>query len=175
MRYWRSSNRVLDMQFSSVCSSHQKPRHGTHGACSVGLCVMQAPRMLNRRSCPATPTVCAAQRSAFQLLVGASRQRAAPRSQFTNAASVALSHLIGYRGPRRTSATAPPIISLRSQWTRANANTNFMSNTNFRVTAFLGGVQALRPNNSLNRTHCGVPPFGLEKPSPNASTPQWAG
>ena len=30
-------------------------------------------------------------------------------------------------------------------------------------------------NPSLNRTHCSVPPFGLEKPSPNASTPQWAG
>ena len=30
-------------------------------------------------------------------------------------------------------------------------------------------------NQSLNRTHCGVPSFGLEKPSPNASTPQWAG
>ena len=30
-------------------------------------------------------------------------------------------------------------------------------------------------NQSLNRTHCSVPPFGLEKPSPNANTPQWAG
>ena len=30
-------------------------------------------------------------------------------------------------------------------------------------------------NPSLNRTHCSVPSFGLEKPSPNASTPQWAG
>ena len=30
-------------------------------------------------------------------------------------------------------------------------------------------------NPSLNRTHCGVPPFGLKKPSPNASPPQWAG
>ena len=30
-------------------------------------------------------------------------------------------------------------------------------------------------NHSLNRTHCSVPSFGLEKPSPNASTPQWAG
>jgi len=30
-------------------------------------------------------------------------------------------------------------------------------------------------NHSLNRTHCSVPPFGLEKPSPNANTPQWAG
>ena len=29
-------------------------------------------------------------------------------------------------------------------------------------------------NQSLNRTHCSVPSFGLEKPSPNASTPQWA-
>ena len=30
-------------------------------------------------------------------------------------------------------------------------------------------------NQSLNRTHCSVPSFGLEKPSPNANTPQWAG
>ena len=30
-------------------------------------------------------------------------------------------------------------------------------------------------NPSLNRTHCSVPSFGLENPSPNASTPQWAG
>ena len=30
-------------------------------------------------------------------------------------------------------------------------------------------------NPSLNRTHCSVPSFGLEKPSPNASPPQWAG
>ena len=30
-------------------------------------------------------------------------------------------------------------------------------------------------NPTLNRTHCSVPSFGLEKPSPNASTPQWAG
>ena len=30
-------------------------------------------------------------------------------------------------------------------------------------------------NQSLNRTHCSVPSFGLEKPSPNASPPQWAG
>ena len=30
-------------------------------------------------------------------------------------------------------------------------------------------------NPSLNRTHCSVPSFGLKKPSPNASPPQWAG
>ena len=30
-------------------------------------------------------------------------------------------------------------------------------------------------NPSLNRTHCGVPSFGLKKPSPNASPPQRAG
>ena len=36
-------------------------------------------------------------------------------------------------------------------------------------------VKAVRPNLSLNRTHCSVPSFGLEKPSPNANTPQRAG
>ena len=30
-------------------------------------------------------------------------------------------------------------------------------------------------NQSLNRTHCSVPSFGLEKPSPNVNPPQWAG
>ena len=30
-------------------------------------------------------------------------------------------------------------------------------------------------NQSLNRTHCSVPSFGREKPSPNASPPQRAG
>ena len=34
---------------------------------------------------------------------------------------------------------------------------------------------AVMANQSLNRTHCSVPSFGLKKPSPNASTPQWAG
>ena len=31
------------------------------------------------------------------------------------------------------------------------------------------------PNQSFNRTHCGVPSFGLQKPNPNAITPQRAG
>ena len=34
---------------------------------------------------------------------------------------------------------------------------------------------AVLANPSLNRTHCGVPPFGLKEPRPNASPPQWAG
>ena len=38
-----------------------------------------------------------------------------------------------------------------------------------------GTVGKVMANQSLNRTHCGVPPFGLLKPSPNASPPQWAG
>ena len=36
-------------------------------------------------------------------------------------------------------------------------------------------VGKVMANQSLNRTHCGRPPFGLLKPSPNASPPQWAG
>jgi len=36
-------------------------------------------------------------------------------------------------------------------------------------------LPSVRPNRSLNRTHCGVPPFGLENPSPNAATPQRSG
>ena len=30
-------------------------------------------------------------------------------------------------------------------------------------------------NHSVNRTHCGGPPFGLKRPNPNASPPQRAG
>ena len=36
-------------------------------------------------------------------------------------------------------------------------------------------IRAVWPNHSLNRTHCGGPPFGLKEPSPNASPPQRAG
>ena len=59
--------------------------------------------------------------------------------------------------------------------TKSKCNSSQMQLQLSRVKAILGSVHALRPNRSLNRTHCGVPPFGLEKPSPNASTPQWAG
>ena len=39
----------------------------------------------------------------------------------------------------------------------------------------LANYLSVLANPSLNRTHCSVPSFGLEKPSPNASPPQWAG
>ena len=71
-------------------------------------------RMQTRRGRPTTPTVGAAHRSVFQLVVGASRQRAAPRNQFTNAANDTLAPLIGYRGPRSTSATESSLIPSQS-------------------------------------------------------------
>ena len=36
-------------------------------------------------------------------------------------------------------------------------------------------VVGATPNLALNRTHCGVPPFGLQNRSPNAVTPQRSG
>ena len=36
-------------------------------------------------------------------------------------------------------------------------------------------LHAMTSNHSLNRTHCGGLPFGLQNPSTNASPPQWAG
>ena len=33
-------------------------------------------------------------------------------------------------------------------------------------------IQAVTPNLALNRTYCGGPAFGLQKPSPNTSPPQ---
>ena len=43
------------------------------------------------------------------------------------------------------------------------------------VKAFRATAGAVLANRSLNRTHCSRPPFGLKKPSPNASPPQWPG
>ena len=150
------------------CDSLLNPRHGKYGVRSVGLYALQAQRMQNRRGRPATPTVGAAHRSVFQLVVGASRQRATPRSQFTNAASVALAPLIGYRGPRSTSATESSFIPSQSTGP-SKCKPSQMQVQLLRVKAFLGSVHALRPNPSLNRTLHSLPAFGLKKPSPNTA------
>ena len=50
-------------------------------------------------------------RKSFQFLVGASRRRAAPRSQSFGAAQVALCHFIGYRGPLRICTAAAGFTS----------------------------------------------------------------
>ena len=44
-----------------------------------------------------------------------------------------------------------------------------------RLSTFRASTASVLANQSLNRTHCSVPSFGLKKPSPNANTPQWAG
>ena len=46
-----------------------------------------------------------------------------------------------------------------------------LSSTQLLMSLFVNMV-AVPPNHSLNRTHCGVPPFGLKKPSPNTGPPQ---
>ena len=137
---------------------------------SVGLYALHAPRLQSLRNHSATPTVSAAPRSIFQFVDGASRRRAAPRSQFDNAASLALSPFIGYRGPLSTSATAPSLMPSQSSGPckcnprpkayQVKCKCSFCASS---VKAILGSIHALRPNRSLNRTHCGVPPFGLEK------------
>ena len=57
--------------------------------------------------------------------------------------------------PPRSRAFARPVRSSQAGW--------------------VSTLPSVRPNRSLNRTHCGVPPFGLENPSPNAATPQRSG
>ena len=54
-------------------------------------------------------------------------------------------------------------------------NPKSLRSANSLGNAILHRAKTLRPNHSLNRTHCGVPSFGLEKPSPNAVTPQRSG
>ena len=49
------------------------------------------------------------------------------------------------------------------------------SNSVHGLPSFRGAARRVLANHSLNRTHCSVPSFGLEKPSPNANTPQRAG
>ena len=156
------------------CDSLQNQRHGKYGVRSVGLCALQAQRTQTRRGRPATPTVGAAHRSVFQLVVGASRQRAAPRNQFTNAANDTLAPLIGYRGPRSASASESSLIP--SQSTGPSKCIPIQMQVQLlRVKAFLGSVHALRPNPSLNRTFCGSPGLGFISFSPKPGLPQNAG
>ena len=91
---------------------------------------------------------------------------------------------------RKVSSTSPPpfdAISLCvAPAVAAGKSTNLAPNVSdrfiykpveFSMCILAAGffVKAVRPNLSLNRTHCSVPSFGLKKPSPNASPPQWAG
>ena len=91
---------------------------------------------------------------------------------------------------RKVSSTSPPLFDAVSlSFTPASAagkstrlTPNVADRFNYKFVEFsmcflAAGffVKAVRPNLSLNRTHCSVPSFGLKKPSPNASPPQWAG
>ena len=64
---------------------------------------------------------------------------------------------------------ARAVQSNRKRIVNSNANGLLLTHV------WLQAARAVRPNHSLNRTHCRVPPFGLKKPSPNASPPQRAG
>ena len=107
------------------------------------------------------------QRKSFKLVVGAPRRRAAPRSQSYGAAHFAVCHFIGWRGPLK--------LDRQSEIHRPSAPVTQIKMALVLLAFGFKSARAVRPNHSLNRTHCGVPPFGLQKPSPNASTPQWAG
>ena len=67
--------------------------------------------------------------------------------------------------------TLREIVARQKQWPCCGADPFSFKAAN--VVRF--SIQALLANPSLNRTHCGRPPFGLKKPSPNTSLPQWAG
>ena len=90
-----------------------------------------------------------------QFVVGALRRRAAPRSQFIGAA-------FGNIGCTRSFGAGRSLTRTSSQ------EFSFFC----PPTAFAFQGLSLRPNPALNRTYCGGPAFGLQKPSPNASPPQ---
>ena len=165
----------------SSCCSHPNSSRSKFSAHSVCLCALQPQFIQNQCSRPATPTVGASHRSVFQLVVGASRRRAAPRSQFANAASLALLHFVGYRGPRRTSTTVPPLNNLHRHQVCANANANSIANLNSCATSSLRLKAFLRKSKHCGLTNRSTGPIaacrhlGYKKPSPNASPPQWAG
>ena len=150
------------------------PRWG-HGfrIFSIRMHIMQEQKIQVRRSYPASPETLPCKALTVHLVFGASRRRAALRSQSANAACAALSQFIGWCGPRRPLTTARLFGKFGSQQMRANSKLN--TSLALCSSACIHKHQALRPNHSLNRTHCGGPSFGLEKPSPNANPPQWAG
>ena len=93
-------------------------------------------------------------RKSFQMMVSASRQRAAPRIQSSSAAHVAQCLVIGYRGPLKLHHSSKHHVQTASvaqvKLLKA-AVVNHQTNTN-----------ALRPNPPLNRTLCGGPSLGLK-------------
>ena len=109
-------------------------------------------------TCPPTSlkyamvSVAAAGKS-FQFIVGAARQRAAPRSQSFGAAHVALCHSIGYRGPLN--------LDGRSEVHQKLFQHRKMKKFIFPAFVQPQTIQTVRPNQSLNRTLHSMPAFGL--------------
>ena len=140
---------------------------------------------------------------ASQKVVGASRQRAAPRSQSTRHRAGARSSVQRQRsflanganfckpGQRFSSFKAARkkrthilhslhfstlrrsrnLQSLPLSTTLKNARSTQLSVVSSRH-SFAIASHALLANLALNRTYCGGPAFGLQKPSPNTSPPQ---
>ena len=79
----------------------------------------------------------------------------------------AVCHFIGWRGPLK--------LDRLSEIHRPSAPVTQIQMALVLLAFGFKAARAVRPNHSLNRTHCSVPSFGLKKPSPNASPPQWAG
>ena len=130
--------------------------------------VLAAARPINAPvvSCTVIAALALAPTPSSPCLAGTACLPGAPRSQFLGAALLhrGISSVSVGRMPLRPSfAVSPP-----------NSNTHAMQQ-GFYCTTWVCALPPVRPNRSLNRTHCGVPPFGLENPSPNAATPQRSG
>ena len=76
-----------------------------------------------------------------------------------------VNHIWRTDGPARVQPVAVALFGRRA----GSASTPLQPFGRFR---FAVGAT---PNRALNRTHCGVPPFGLQNRSPNAVTPQRSG
>ena len=81
------------------------------------------------------------------------------------------SEMLGSSLPSKLSSKATTRAE-RSPVGSAKASSIRLSTRAFMLSSLAPLIRAPMPNHSLNRTYCGGPPFGLQKPSPNASPPQ---
>ena len=141
-----------------------------HGAKSVQSVVAHS---ASKHAPAPTPVITA---KVFSIAVGGKTRQQAP-------CSFAPNRQLTYRLRTRQKSRLAPFASVLRSKTRpavkGNAWQSLLSAPT-KVSIILGAgtsqcLLRVLANQSLNRTHCGVPPFGLKKPSPNASPPQWAG
>ena len=144
----------------------------------LGACSLHALRAVAQSAIP------------FQQACRAERSRACARSSMPRLEAAYKNNY--FSGDRSAVKVGPRLVNterslsfrhLHAQQQKARADPSvvvaFLVNSRLNsVSGFptlRGTVGKVMANQSLNRTHCGVPPFGLLKPSPNASPPQWAG